>query len=57
MPRSIPGRVPKTRDELLAMFPGQGPVVLDNRVTTVKRVFRRILPVLIPADPTESLTA
>jgi hypothetical protein len=52
----IPGRVPKTRDELLAMFPGQGPVCLDNRVTTVKRVFRRILPVLIPADPTESLT-
>jgi hypothetical protein len=52
----IPGRVPKTRDELLAMFPGQGPVFLDNRVTTVKRVFRRILPVLIPADPTESLT-
>ena len=51
----IPGRVPKTRDELLAMFPGQGHVVLDNRVTTVKRVFRRILPVLIPADPTESL--
>jgi hypothetical protein len=53
----IPGRVPKTRDELLAMFPGQGPVFLDNRVTTVKRVFRRIPPVLIPADPTESLSA
>jgi Sigma-70 region 2 len=51
----IPGRVPKSREELLAMFPGQGPVFLDNRVTTVKRVFRRILPVLIPADPTESL--
>ncbi len=32
-----------------------GPHFLDNRVTTVKRVFRRILPVLIPADPTESL--
>jgi DNA-directed RNA polymerase specialized sigma24 family protein len=52
----IPGRVPKTREELLAMFPGQGPVFLDNRVTTVKRVFRRMLPALIPADPTESLT-
>ena len=52
----IPGRVPKTREELLAMFPGQGPVFLDNRVTTVKRVFRRILPALIPADPTENLT-
>ena len=52
----IPGRVAKTRDELLAMFPGQGPVFLDNRVTTVKRVFRRILPALIPADPTENLT-
>ncbi len=52
----IPGRVPKTREELLAMFPNQGPVFLDNRVTTVKRVFRRILPALIPADPTESLT-
>jgi DNA-directed RNA polymerase specialized sigma24 family protein len=52
----IPGRVPKTREELLAMFPGQGPVFLDNRVTTVKRVFRRMLPALIPADPTENLT-
>jgi len=52
----IPGRVPKTREELLAMFPGQRPVFLDNRVTTVKRVFRRMLPALIPADPTESLT-
>jgi hypothetical protein len=53
----IPGRIAKTRAELLAMFPGQGPVFLDNRITTVKRVFRRILPVLIPADPTESLSA
>jgi DNA-directed RNA polymerase specialized sigma24 family protein len=53
----IPGRVPKTRDELLAMFPDQAPVVLDNRVTTVKRVFRRILPALVPTDPTENLTA
>jgi hypothetical protein len=48
--------VPKSREELLAMFPGQGPVFLDNRVTTVKRVFRRMLPALIPADPTLSLT-
>jgi DNA-directed RNA polymerase specialized sigma24 family protein len=53
----IPGRVAKTREELLAMFPGQSPVVLNNRVTTVKRVFRRILPALIPADPIETLTA
>jgi DNA-directed RNA polymerase specialized sigma24 family protein len=52
----IPGRVPKTREELLVMFPGQGTASLDNRVTTVKRVFRRILPALIPADPTENLT-
>jgi DNA-directed RNA polymerase specialized sigma24 family protein len=52
----IPGRVPKTRAELLGMFPGQAPIALDNRVTTVKRVFRRILAALIPADPTESLT-
>jgi hypothetical protein len=52
----VPGRVPKSREELLAMFPGQEPVFLDNRITTVKRVFRRILPVLIPADPTENLT-
>ena len=52
----IPGRVAKTREELLAMFPNQGPVFLDNRVTTVKRVFRRILPALIPADPTENLS-
>jgi hypothetical protein len=52
----VPGRVPKTRDELLAMFPGDAPISLDNRMTTVKRVFRRILPALIPADPTESLT-
>ncbi len=53
----IPGRVVKTREELLAMFPGEGPAFLDNRMTTVKRVFRRILPALIPADPTERLTA
>ena len=39
------------------MFPGEGPTFLDNRMTTVKRVFRRILPALIPVDPTESLTA
>ena len=52
----IPGRIAKTREDLLAMFPGQGPAFLDNRMTTVKRVFRRILPVLIPADPTENLT-
>ncbi len=50
----VPGRVTKTRDEILAMFPGQDPVFLDNRITTVKRVFRRILPVMIPTDPTES---
>jgi DNA-directed RNA polymerase specialized sigma24 family protein len=52
----IPGRVAKTREELLAMFPGHDPGFLDNRVTTVKRVFRRMLPALIPADPTENLT-
>ena len=34
----IPGRVAKSREELLAMFPGQPPGFLDNRVTTVKRV-------------------
>ena len=52
----IPGRVPKSRDALLAMFPGQPPGFLDNRLTTVKRVFRRILPALVPADPTDTLT-
>jgi hypothetical protein len=40
----------------MAMFPGQPPGFLDNRLTTVKRVFRRILPALVPADPTENLT-
>jgi DNA-directed RNA polymerase specialized sigma24 family protein len=50
----FPGRIAKTRDELLAKFPGQKPVLLDNRITTVKRVFRRILPALVPADPTEN---
>ena len=53
----IPGRAAKSREELLAMFPGEGPAFLDNRMTTVKRVFRRILPALIPVDPTESRTA
>jgi hypothetical protein len=53
----IPGRRAKSREELLAMFPGEGPAFLDNRMTTVKRVFRRILPALIPVDPTESRTA
>jgi DNA-directed RNA polymerase specialized sigma24 family protein len=52
----IPGRLAKTREELAAMFPGQPAGLLDNRVTTVKRVFRRILPALVPADPTENLT-
>ena len=52
----IPGRVPKSPGEILAMFPGETPGFLDNRMTTVKRVFRRILPALIPADPTEHLT-
>ncbi len=52
----VPGRVPKTRESLLAMFPGEPPGFLDNRITTVKRVFRRILPALIPADPTDAQT-
>lgn len=52
----VPGRVAKSREELLASFPGKGPDFLDNRVTTVKRVFRRMLPALVPADPTDSLT-
>lgn len=52
----VPGRVAKSREELLAMFPGEGPAFLDNRMTTVKRVFRRILPALIPVDPTEDRT-
>jgi hypothetical protein len=52
----VPGRVPKTRESLLAMFPGEPPGFLDNRITTVNRVFRRILPALIPADPTDPLT-
>ena len=52
----IPGRTAKSREEILAMFPGEGPAFLDNRMTTVKRVFRRILPALIPVDPTESRT-
>jgi hypothetical protein len=52
----LPGRIPKTREALLAAFPGRGPDFLDNHVTTVKRVFRRILPALIPADPTDKLT-
>jgi DNA-directed RNA polymerase specialized sigma24 family protein len=53
----VPGRAVKTRDELAAMFPGRAADFLDNRVTTVKRVFRRILPALIPADPTESISS
>ena len=52
----VPGRVAKTRESLQAMFPGEPPGFLDNRITTVKRVFRRILPALIPADPTDALT-
>jgi hypothetical protein len=52
----IPGRLAKTREQLLAMFPGQKPGFLDNRATTVKRIFKSMLPALIPADPTDSLT-
>ncbi len=53
----FPGREPMTRHELLVMFPGQSATVLDNRVTTVKRVLRRVLAAVVPADPTEQLTA
>ncbi len=53
----VPGRAASSREELLSMFPGQGPAFLDNRMTTVKRVFRRILPTPIPVDPSESRTA
>jgi hypothetical protein len=52
----IPGRLAKTRDQLLAMFPAQTPSSLDNRATTVKRIFKTMLPALIPADPTDSLS-
>ncbi len=52
----IPGRVAKTREQLLTMYPGQGMHFLDNTITVVKRVFRRILPTLIPADRTDSST-
>jgi hypothetical protein len=52
----IPGRVAKDREDIRAMFPGEPPGFLDNRLTTVKRIFRRMLPALIPIDPTESLT-
>jgi DNA-directed RNA polymerase specialized sigma24 family protein len=51
-----PGRLARSRDELLAMFPGRPPVFLDNRMTTVKRVFRRILRAVIPADPARKLS-
>jgi hypothetical protein len=52
----IPGRLAKTRDQLLAMFPAQTPGTLDNRATTVKRIFKSMLPALIPVDPTDSLS-
>lgn len=53
----VPGRAARSREELLAMFPGHGPAFLDNRMTTVKRVFRRMLPALIPVDRSEGRTA
>ncbi len=51
-----PDRVARTRHELTAMFPGQSPEFLNNRMTTVKRVFRRILAATLLHDPAESLT-
>ena len=40
----FPGRVPKTREEICVPLPRPAACFLDNRLTTVKRVFRRILP-------------
>jgi RNA polymerase sigma factor (sigma-70 family) len=48
-----PGRVAKSRAELLENFPGRDAQYLDNCATSVKRVFRRVLPALIPPDMTE----
>jgi DNA-directed RNA polymerase specialized sigma24 family protein len=44
----IPGRTPKSRAALLEEFPGRDMQFLDNRLTTAKRIFRRLLPELIP---------
>jgi hypothetical protein len=37
---TIPGRLAKTREQLLAMFPPQKARALDNRAATVKRISR-----------------
>ena len=53
----IPGRLAKSREQLMAMFPAQQPGTLDNRATTVKRIFKEHAPsVDLPADPTDNLS-
>ena len=42
------GRKAKTRDELLAAYPGLTPQRLDNGLTTAKRAFRRFVEEVIP---------
>jgi DNA-directed RNA polymerase specialized sigma24 family protein len=49
------GRVPKTRDELLAEYPGQVETFLADSLWTAKRAFRRIIHDLLPDDPRDGL--
>jgi DNA-directed RNA polymerase specialized sigma24 family protein len=44
------GRAAKTREQLLALFPGKDPQFLDNCLTTAKRAFRRLVQEVIPYD-------
>lgn len=49
----IEGNEAQAREALLKRFPGKDGQFLDNKLTTAKRILRRILPEVIPADLTE----
>ena len=51
----IQGRRAPSREELLRQFPGKDGQFLDNRLTTAKRIFRRLLPEVIPPRLTEQV--
>lgn len=49
----LEGREAEAREVLLQRFPGKDGQFLDNKLTTAKRILRRILPEVIPIDLTE----
>ncbi len=49
----VPGRKTCTRAELLERYPGRDAQYLDNCATSVKRVFRKVLPTVVAGELTD----